>query len=378
MDKIKKINFFFIIAILPPFFLLIPLAQYSLEKPFFIFPCGNTGETAVWTYNDPEKSAIIDFRVKKDNIVFTFIHEKPGSFAGIGINLAEYGDFFDFSPYSHIFIDLTANNIEACTVIIKLFVPGITNMNDSASFRHLGYNVPIKENQTGYICPLSDFRDPFWWTRDYNPGRIGIGRDTLKNGCFLLVDSSQGESPPDDSSLQVNRESSMTIKTISLYRSHLFHYSLIGLSAVLYYFLLFIILRVNKRRRLLIIEKGPAAMIAYKRLALESHKDMDLRKIIGFFKTSYTDPDISLVKMGHDLGLSPTRISFLVKREFGLSFKQMLNKIRLTEAKRLLAETDRQIIDIAFAVGYNDRSYFYKVFLKNEGISPSDFRKEHA
>ena len=119
-------------------------------------------------------------------------------------------------------------------------------------------------------------------------------------------------------------------------------------------------------------------MIEHKKLLLESYKDTDLRKINTYFQTEYTDPDISLSKMSKNLGLSSSRISSLIKLEYSLSFKQMLNKIRLTEAKRLLKETDRQIIDIAFAIGYNDRSYFYKVFLKNEGMSPSDFRKENS
>jgi AraC-like DNA-binding protein len=418
MDKRKKGKIFIIIALLLPLFLIISFVQISLEKPVVLFPGDKISDLVVWTYNDPGKSMINDFAVEEHNIKLQFIHEKPGSFVGIGINLSKYTDFFDFTPYSHIYITLITENIETCSVIIKLFVPGITNMNNSSSFRHFGYNFPIKKDQTEYRCPLSAFRDPFWWTSEYNPGRINIGQDTLKNGCFLLVESSLGESSLGESSLgesslgesslgesspgesslgesslgesslgessldndpaiRVNRESSMTITNISLYKSPLFFYILMGGSTAGYYFLLFVIFWVNKRRRKL-TKKGPLKMIEYKKLMVESYREMDLKKVITYFQTKYTDPDISLGKMSHDLGLSPARISSLIKTEFDLTFKQMLNKIRLTEAKRLLKETDRQIIDIAFAIGYNDRSYFYKVFLKNEGMSPSDFRKENS
>jgi len=167
----------------------------------------------------------------------------------------------------------------------------------------------------------------------------------------------------------------MTIKNISLYKSPVFFYILIGGVAAGYYLLFFVIIfLINRRRKLM--KKEPDKIIEYKKLMLESYKDMDLRKINTYFQTEYTNPDISLGKMSDDLGLSPARISSLIKTAYNLAFKQMLNKIRLTEARRLLRETDRQIIDIAFAVGYNDRSYFYKVFLKNEGMSPSDFRKK--
>jgi hypothetical protein len=239
MDKRIKGKIFIIIALLLPLFFIIPFFMLiSLGKPFILFPGNKVFDLPVWTYNDPDRSMINDFIVKEQNIKLQFIHEKSGSFVGIGINLSKYTDFFDFTPYSHIYITLNTENIETCRLIIKLFVPGITDMNDSSSFRHLGYHFTIKKDQTEYRCPLSAFRDPFWWTRDYNPGRIKLGQDTLKNGCFLLVESSIDES----TSIPVNRESSMTITNISLHKSYLFFYILMGGSTACYYLLLFVII----------------------------------------------------------------------------------------------------------------------------------------
>ena len=58
-----------------------------------------------------------------------------------------------------------------------------------------------------------------------------------------------------------------------------------------------------------------------------------------------------------------------------MTFKQYLNKIRLSEAKRLLKETDRQIADIAYHVGYKNVTHFHRIFKQNEKISPNEYRK---
>ena len=47
------------------------------------------------------------------------------------------------------------------------------------------------------------------------------------------------------------------------------------------------------------------------------------------------------------------------------------------EAKKLLASSDMKIVDICFACGVNDASYFAKKFKFSEGISPSEYRKLH-
>jgi AraC-like DNA-binding protein len=63
-------------------------------------------------------------------------------------------------------------------------------------------------------------------------------------------------------------------------------------------------------------------------------------------------------------------------RAHQVQFKQYLNIVRITEARRLLMDTDRQISEIAFAVGYNYPTTFNRIFKEVTGISPSDFRKK--
>ena len=72
--------------------------------------------------------------------------------------------------------------------------------------------------------------------------------------------------------------------------------------------------------------------------------------------------------------LNPSYFSTLFKQSCGSSFKEYLNSIRIEESKKLLAATDRSILDIALSIGFEDQSYFTKVFKKYTGLTPKQYR----
>jgi len=48
--------------------------------------------------------------------------------------------------------------------------------------------------------------------------------------------------------------------------------------------------------------------------------------------------------------------------------------LRMAEARRLLRETDRSVIDIGLDVGYSSPSHFAQIFRRKVGVSPTDYR----
>lgn len=64
------------------------------------------------------------------------------------------------------------------------------------------------------------------------------------------------------------------------------------------------------------------------------------------------------------------------KKEYGRTVIDYLSELRVEEAKKLLSSTSLSINEISDATGFFDQSYFSKVFSKEVGITPSDFRKE--
>ncbi len=77
------------------------------------------------------------------------------------------------------------------------------------------------------------------------------------------------------------------------------------------------------------------------------------------------------------LGLSQKRLAEIFKAEYGVTPRGYVSDLRHREAQRQLAETDAEIIDIAYAVGFGSLSAFYKFFSERAGCSPAAYRKAH-
>ncbi len=85
---------------------------------------------------------------------------------------------------------------------------------------------------------------------------------------------------------------------------------------------------------------------------------------------------ITLDDVAHYVHKSPFYYSHIIKNETGLTFNDYLTKMRIEKAKELLKNDVLSIATIAIEVGYNDQSYFSKVFKNWEGITPAKYRKK--
>jgi AraC-like DNA-binding protein len=76
--------------------------------------------------------------------------------------------------------------------------------------------------------------------------------------------------------------------------------------------------------------------------------------------------------------LSGSHFSYLLRRDSGATFTDLLNRMRVDRAAELLVETDKPLSIIAVETGFNDQSYFTKVFKRHRKIPPLEFRKRHV
>lgn len=86
---------------------------------------------------------------------------------------------------------------------------------------------------------------------------------------------------------------------------------------------------------------------------------------------------ISLKTVADKLHTNPSYLSMLFKQQMGLTFTDYLNEIRINRACELLGNTNYNLVDISMLCGFDDQSYFSKVFKKMKGITPKDYRKSH-
>lgn len=82
-----------------------------------------------------------------------------------------------------------------------------------------------------------------------------------------------------------------------------------------------------------------------------------------------------LTRLAKELHVSLPYLSAAVRRATGHTFKDLLLEKRLSKAAQLLKETRLTTQDIILAVGYENTSYFYRVFRERFGVTPKDYRK---
>ena len=68
----------------------------------------------------------------------------------------------------------------------------------------------------------------------------------------------------------------------------------------------------------------------------------------------------------------------LLRQKTGMTYTEYVQKLRLDEAERLLTSTSLSIEQIADAVGYQNKGYFYRIFTERYQMTPARFRKEHT
>lgn len=101
-------------------------------------------------------------------------------------------------------------------------------------------------------------------------------------------------------------------------------------------------------------------------------------RVKEYIEDNYSDMDLSLPKVANLFNVNKTYLSKLMKEQLGYSFTEYMTEVRLVKAKELLTYdiAYSNIYEIAKKVGFRSQHYFSRVFKKNEGISPMEYRNK--
>ncbi len=102
----------------------------------------------------------------------------------------------------------------------------------------------------------------------------------------------------------------------------------------------------------------------------------NFKKAIDYINRHY-NKSLTLSEVAETAGISKYHFSRLFKVQTGLSFTEYVNHRRIQVAKSAMRTKGVNITQTCFAVGFNDLSYFSRVFKKIEGVSPSSFLNAH-
>lgn len=106
--------------------------------------------------------------------------------------------------------------------------------------------------------------------------------------------------------------------------------------------------------------------------AMVKHSDV-VYKVMEYVKANY-NKKLTLDEISKNVYLSKSYLSSMFKEETGHSLSAYINKVRVEKSKILLMDLSVSLVNIANMCGFEDQSYFTKVFKKMLGVSPKRYR----
>ncbi|MDR3596329.1 helix-turn-helix domain-containing protein [Clostridium sp.] len=93
-----------------------------------------------------------------------------------------------------------------------------------------------------------------------------------------------------------------------------------------------------------------------------------LKYIDEFYNTA------TLLELSQKLKQPDYKLSKLIKKHTGMTFKELLQEKKLSKAVELIKSTDYTIVDLIELVGYENPTYFYKIFKDKFGMTPREYK----
>ena len=101
------------------------------------------------------------------------------------------------------------------------------------------------------------------------------------------------------------------------------------------------------------------------------------KNIVNYIKTN-PENQLTIESLSKKFSYHKNHINKLIKEETGKSLIEFIRFIKIEYAKTLLFETDYSLTEISERLGYYDYSHFYKAFVQETNIAPSDYKKKRG
>ena len=365
--------------IIIPLILLVIFAFINKREPLVVFPLPFEQADSLFqlsTYSDAEgnDSGSTVSQAYMDDSVISFSYnlsdfDKDNRYAGITLDLynpISSSPYLDISKYTDIKLDIDFPYAAKQDIYLKAVIDGFTDPSDN--FSHGYKRTTLPETDSGYkgLVSLESFHIPSWWL-DSRKLPVGCAAKLNLSKVLQINIQSSGSTP---SYTPIN----VKIKEIVFVRRVL-PLMIPYIIAYIVYLLIVLLLRfANFGTTIPLEDDKEKIIISYDKVNIEDEQGNDLERITDFISHNFSNPDLTVDMLAKGAGVSTSKIPTLLKKKFSMNFKQYLNTVRITEAKRLLIDTDHQIVTIAHSVGYNNIPHFNRTFKQVTTISPKEYR----
>lgn len=268
-------------------------------------------------------------------------------YAGVYFSDTLEKGLLDLSKFDQIEIEISA----AKGKLIPLTIYTLWNLKSRPFQKVIKTNTEI----TTYNFSLKDFKTSEWWLAKYK-----VAED--ENQSFHEVLSINIEASHE---VLKGVQDEVTINRVLIYKNNTPYILGLFIAWCLGLFTIFLIPFFKPQK-----EYIPIKAIEFEK----GNQNNGIDAIIAFIGDEYSNPELTVRAVSKATNLKESEISKYLKEKFSKNFKEYLNFVRITEAKRLLKESELQVSEIAYTVGYNNVTHFNRVFKAAENISPNEFR----
>ena len=111
--------------------------------------------------------------------------------------------------------------------------------------------------------------------------------------------------------------------------------------------------------------------------ALKHEAALDRSALLQHIIASQFMNDVTAQSTAQQLFISTRQLERIMKKRYGMSFRQTITDLRLKTAAKMLSESVLSAEDIGRTVGFSSKASFYREFVKKFGIPPMQFRKHN-
>lgn len=293
-------------------------------------------------------------------------------FVSVSINFIDAvvpKSFLDLSRYSVAKLYLKCSPGNILSFHLLSFDPENSKLGDFTSYRLSERLVPCESSWSQFEIKLRKMEVPYWWSNGH-AFELSDQRYWLENVVAIsFVAARQGP---------VNMPADVKIKAFSLQGRDWRYIYLFGFVEALV-FAGCVIFLLKAYTQYLVSDaqekiQRDLPLIAFQQLSIAPSHECDKSAVARFLATAYANPDINLDLAEKELGMPRDKINEILKDELGFSLSAYVNKLRLSEAARLLSENKQASInEIAYLTGYKNVTYFNTLFKAEYGCSPKKF-----
>jgi AraC-like DNA-binding protein len=276
----------------------------------------------------------------------------------------------DLSRYDTITFVARCKPAEPMLFSLSAFDDKVSKRGDFLTYRSPGTYFSCNEQGVPVSLDLKRMTIPGWWFGVMKLDLTSQGYSLDKVAVFTFGSSSQ---------TTFDVDSHVEISNIRLHghdQRYIAALAIILLASLILFALWFFRAHARTLAASLNVQmKKDLPLVAYRQLTAEPYQDPEKASVLKFIATNYTNPELDLESVVAGTGANRNKVNDLLKSELGLTFTGYVNKLRLTEAARLLTEKSAATVaEVAYSVGYANVSYFNKLFKEEYGCTPKAFR----